>query len=216
MRGLRGIAAAAALMALPALAAPAGPLDAPETHAFTIVDQQVADVLTEFAGAVGVAIDLGEGVEGRLTNFSGRYTAQGFLDAVTARSGLVWFFDGTAIHVTGADEMKSVVIDFDRVPPDHLTAALEDLDVADPRFPLRRTAAGIGVVTGPPRYVELVENTLLMLAERDDTAPVPRPTRAARSVTVVRGRDVSVWSGLVERDEPEVEPASESPSEATK
>lgn len=180
-------------------AAPAGPLDAPETHAFAIVDQQLGDVLREFSGAAGVAVDVGRGVEGRVTNFTGRYTARGFLDAMSAEFGLVWYDDGAAVHVTGAGEMRSVVIDFDRVAPDELRAALDELGVADERFALRETRAGIGVVTGPPRYVELVENAFLMLAGRG-AGVVPaeggaRPSRSVHAMTVVRGESVAIWRG---------------------
>ena len=200
--GRAGIAPALALALI--LAAPSGSgtaaaqgaLDGPKRYAFTVVDQPVDEVLRELAGAIGTPIDLGRGVEGRVTNFSGRYTPRGFLDALTADFGLTWYHDGTAIHVTDAQDNKSVVIDFDRVSSAELNAALEELGVADPRFALRETErSGIGVVTGPPRYVELVENAFLMLASRSAEGPVDRPPSEVHEMVVVRGEAVAVWRG---------------------
>ena len=200
---MRALALAMGLWAASPGAAPAGPLDVPGTHRYAIVDQQVADVLREFAAAIGVVLTLGQGVEGRLTNFAGTYDARGFLDAVTAEFGLVWYDDGAAIHVSAASEMTSVVIDFEALSPAELEAAMKELGIADPRFALRETSAGIGVVTGPPRYVELVENAFLMLRARaaaERSAPAaPRAGSdaavQAHAITVVRGERVSIWRG---------------------
>lgn len=204
-RSIRLLTLALGALAVPA---PAAPLDDRDRHAFAIVDQQVGDVLREFAGATGRAVDLGEGVDGRLTNFRGNYTARGFLDAVAARSGLVWYDDGAAIHVSGADAMRSVVIDFDRVPARTLTAALVDLGVADDRFALRRTSAGIGIVTGPPRYVEMVESTFLMLADRQSPEVAGG---AAHAMTIVRGEEVTLWRGVAEEALADAPAATEPP-----
>ncbi|WP_019956785.1 hypothetical protein [Yoonia vestfoldensis] len=176
--------------------------DAENTHQFMIIDQQVGDVLREYATAFGLSINMDPAIEGRLTNFSGIYTTTGFLDAVTARFGLVWYDDGVTIHVSPLDEMKSVVIDFNGMPPAALTAALTDMGAHDPRFALRETTAGIGIVTGPPRYVELVENTFLMLAQRDTP---DAPVRPAHNMIVIRGESVVIWNGTTT---PDPEPAT--------
>ena len=62
------------------------------------------------------------------------------------------------------------------------------------RFALRQTGnTGIGIVSGPPRYVEMVENAFLMLANR--TTRPAAPAMTAKRITVIRGEQVEVWSG---------------------
>lgn len=191
--------AAAALAAALALAGPAdaGPalLDDPARVPFAIVDQALPEVLREFGSAIEIPMTVDQRVEGRVTDLSARLTARGFLDRLAADHGIAWYFDGTSIHVTPAAANGSVVIDFGAVPAETLEASLEAMGIADPRFGIRRTGeGGVGVVTGPPRYVDLVEQTFLMLAKREPAGAGPKaPTRR---IVVVRGESVETWSGM--------------------
>ena len=183
--------------ALAAGAAGAGPalLDDPEPVPFAIVDQALPDVLREFGSAAEIPMTVDQRVEGRVTDLSARLSARGFLDRLAADHGLAWYFDGTSIHVTPAAANGSVVIDFGAVPAETLEASLAAMGIADPRYGIRRTGeGGVGVVTGPPRYVDLVEQTFLMLAKREPAGAGPKA--ATRRIVVVRGESVETWSGM--------------------
>lgn len=170
-------------------------LDDARLHRFTIISQDVADVLDEFASSAGVFLNVDPKVRGRVTNFRHRVTARGFLDRLAAEQGLAWYYDGDTLHVTPADANRSVFLDFQEVTPAMLEETLASLAVEDDRFAVRITGSeGIGVVTGPPRYIELVEHAFTLLQSkiaRDGGERAP----GRRSIVVVRGGAVQLWRG---------------------
>lgn len=170
-------------------------LDDTRRHRFTIISQDVVDVLDEFASSAGVFLNVDPKVRGRVTNFRHRVTARGFLDRLAAEQGLAWYYDGDTLHVTPADANRSVFLDFREVTPAMLEETLASLAVEDDRFAVRITGSeGIGVVTGPPRYIELVEHAFTLLQSRIARDGGERgPGR--RSIVVVRGGAVQLWRG---------------------
>jgi type III secretion protein C len=191
----------AALVLAGAGAAPcalAAGLSGETRHAFTIVAQPLPELLDAFASNFGVAVAVDRRIEGEVRNLHGTFSAVEFLDAVAERSGIDWYFDGTTVHVSPASGRRSVIVDFGRVSPDALDQALSSLGLVDPRFPVRRSADGrIGVVTAPPRYVELIENAFALLQGRP-APPEPQPgarVAPATRILIVRGDSAQVWAG---------------------
>jgi len=140
-----------------------------------VIDQDVKDVLMEFGRNIGVSVDVSEQVTGRLRGRLPVVTAKEFLDKLCESNGLVWYFDGSTLHVNTKAEVKTVLIDIGRVPSKQLTTRLTALGIADERFPVRTTPnGGVVSVSGPPSYVALVRQTLTAMAR---LASVPDNTR---------------------------------------
>lgn len=155
----------------------------PGPYKYLVIDQNIKDVLTEFGQNVGVPIEVSDQVKGRLRGRLPVTTAKEFLNNLCEGYGLVWYFDGATLHINAKTEVKTQLIDIGRLPPDQLTARLNSLGIADPRFPVRSTpSGGVVSVSGPPPYVALVRQTLTAMA------------RAA--LTPTDTRRITIWHGL--------------------
>jgi type III secretion protein C len=152
-------------------------------YKYLVIDQDVKDVLIEFGRNIGVSVDVSDQVKGRLRGRLTVVKAKEFLDKLCESYGLVWYFDGSTLHVNTKTEVKTELIDIGRVPSKQLTTRLTALGVADPRFPVRSTPnGGVVSVSGPPSYIALVRQTLTAMAR---VASVPENTR-----------HVTIWRGL--------------------
>ena len=112
-----------------------------------------------------------------------------FLDHLAQSYGLDWFFDGTTLAISATSEAETRFVTLPGVAVSVLQAALQSAGLLDPRFGLRAgPAPGTAMVSGPPRYLHLVEETAAALAQ---PAPAPRSPQPASLLTVFRGAAVS-------------------------
>jgi type III secretion protein C len=137
---------------------PAGP------YRYMVIDQDLKGVLTEFGRNIDLPVQVSDLVKGRLRGRLPAGTAREFLDRLCESYGLVWYFDGAVLHVSVKSEMKTELINLPRLAPDELKALpvkLEELGIADRRFPIRMAAdTSVISIAGPPPYVSLVRETL--------------------------------------------------------
>jgi type III secretion protein C len=164
-----GSALFAALMSLtaplPVFGKEPGWLAAPYTY--VVVNQDVRQVLLEFGQNLNVPIKISEQVQRR--NLRGPMTvmlAGDFLKTVCDSAGLVWYFDGTVLHVSSAGEISRASIDAGIVASPALKKQLENLGVLDDRYPIKiDIAARVVSVAGPPPYIETVKQSLVVIAK---------------------------------------------------
>lgn len=189
-----------------------------EVHRYTILSQDLRAVFEEFGASLDLSVNIDPDIEGQVSNFRSELTVKEFLNRLTSEHGLVWYFDGTTLHITPASNNRSIFVDFRRVTPAMLTETLDTLAVADDRFAVRSTGSqGIGVVTGPPRYIELVEHAFTLL-QTQGAGPQGQSAPPARPVMVVRGGSVQLWEGrnTVPTPQPaEAQPPVEAPADST-
>ncbi len=126
--------------------------------------KDVKDVLRDFAASQGIPAMIGSNVSGTV---SGRFhmPPQRFLDTLAATFGFIWYYDGTVLDIVAPADMTNAVIDLDSASVREMQATLEQMNVADKRFPLTYDAAqGVAIVSGPPSYVKTIKD----LARRVD------------------------------------------------
>jgi type II secretory pathway component GspD/PulD (secretin) len=174
--------AASGLAALPAHAAepnwPTQPL------AYTVIDEDLRDVLADVGNKIGVAVNVSAAVHGRVRGHLPDAPPRQFLDNLATLYGLNWYYDGGTLYVTRASEQSSRLLQLGPVPLATLTDALDQLGVSDPRWPVRgATDGGLAIVSGPPRYVALVSETLSSLIDHAK----PKPDEAASQVRIFHG-----------------------------
>jgi type III secretion protein C len=137
----------------------------PGPYKYLVIDQDIRDVLTEFGRHIDAPVDVSDQVNGQLRGRLPVATAKEFLNKLCESYGLVWYFDGTTLHINAKTEVRTVLINIGGLPPDQLTDRLNALGIADPRFPVRSTPNGdIVSVSGPPPFVALVRQTLTAMA----------------------------------------------------
>jgi type II secretory pathway component GspD/PulD (secretin) len=161
----------------------------PGPYKYLVIDQDIRDVLTEFGRHIDAPVEVSDQVNGRLRGGLPAATAKEFLNKLCESYGLVWYFDGTTLHINAKTEIKTLLINTGGLPPDQLAARLNALGIADPRFPVRSTTNGdIVSVSGPPPFVALVRQTLTAMASA--ASPPAVATTQPRTVANTQLRTV--------------------------
>ncbi|MDE1144636.1 MAG: type III secretion system outer membrane ring subunit SctC [Paraburkholderia tropica] len=129
--------------------------------------KDLKDVLRDFTASQGVAASIANNVAGTVT---GRFdmSPQRFLDTLASTFGFVWFYDGSVLSISNANDVTHQVIKLDHAAPGDLRGALQSLGIEDRRFPVVYDEAGdTAIVNGPPQYVQMVAEVARRL---DDSA----------------------------------------------
>ncbi|WP_313955594.1 type III secretion system outer membrane ring subunit SctC [Paraburkholderia sp. BCC1886] len=120
--------------------------------------KDLKDVLRDFAASQGIAASVANDVQGTV---SGRFDMgpQRFLDTLASTFGFVWFYDGSVLAISSANDITRQVIHLDFAGTRDLRRTLEQMGLDNRRFPVVYDAAlGAALVTGPSQYVALVSN----------------------------------------------------------
>lgn len=149
-------------------------------------DQDLRDLLQEFADSRGFALHLSEGVQG---NVDGQFdmAPRALLEFLAARYGFLWYYDGAQLHITPSSYLRTEVILLPVGMADQLHMTLAGLGILDGRYPLQIEGEGLRVViSGPSRYVDLVlqiadsmrqpENSATGMTLEPDTTNAPQIT----------------------------------------
>ncbi|MGE7156011.1 nodulation protein NolW [Methylorubrum rhodesianum] len=221
------LAAVLAVLSLPlAVERPeAAALKMPTTpYRYTVIDQDLPAALQELGSNLAIKVNVSPEVKGRIQGRMPEGTAQDFLERVAANYNLEWYYDGSVLYITSARESRTQLLVLSPIPFDRLKAALDALEISDARFPIRPAPGkAVVMVSGPPRYVTLVEQTLAGLVAEEHARPKPGaeaakapPLPKVTTLTVFRGGQMTVFrDGRPERlIGPESEPAPRSESGA--
>jgi type II secretory pathway component GspD/PulD (secretin) len=145
---------------------PAGP------YKYVVINQEIRDLLIEFGHNIGVPVKVSDQVrEQRVTGPLASDNAEIFFNRLCETYGLIWYFDGSVLHVSAESELKTDMINLGRfLRGDLAVRKLEKLGVSDVRYPIRPTAdAHIISVSGPPPYRTLVRQEIIAMAKAAET-----------------------------------------------
>ncbi|WP_225768951.1 secretin N-terminal domain-containing protein [Inquilinus sp. Marseille-Q2685] len=135
-------------------------------YPYVVLDQDVRDVLAAFGSNLDVPVKVSDTVSGRVRGRLPELTPQKLLDHPAASFGLQWYYDGQVLYVTTVEEAVSEMLPLGTIRFEELQASLASLRLDDPRFPPRPLAsANVALVSGPPRYVALVKETMQALQQ---------------------------------------------------
>jgi type II secretory pathway component GspD/PulD (secretin) len=138
-------------------------------YKYLVIDQDVKGVLVEFGRNVGSPVVVSDQVKGRLRGQVAVATASAgeFLDNLCDSYGLVWYFDGTVLHVNAKSEVRTELVGIGQLSAAEASKKLGALGVADARFAVRGTEnANVISVSGPPKFVSLVRQAFAMEAPK--------------------------------------------------
>ncbi len=164
----RCAAFAAALLAVPLIAFGAEPNWPSGSYNYVVVNQDVREVLTEFGRNLNLPVKISDRVQSR--HLRGPFTvttAGGFLKTVCETAGLVWYYDGTVLHISSSGEITTASMDVGHALASwDLRKQLQNLGVLDERYTLRTDAAsGVVTVAGPPPYIATIRQSLQVIAK---------------------------------------------------
>jgi type III secretion protein C len=155
-------------------------------YTYVVVNQDVRQVLLEFGQNLNVPVKISDQVQRR--TLRGPLTvmpAGEFLRTVCESAGLVWYFDGTVLHINSAGEISRASIDAGIVATPSLKKQLENLGVLDDRYPLKiDIASRVVSVAGPPPYIAAIKQSLVVIAK---ATPQIRERIEEKRIRVFRG-----------------------------
>ncbi|WP_153020357.1 type III secretion protein [Paramesorhizobium deserti] len=164
-------------------------LDRP--YAYVLIDQDAPSALREFGRNLGIPIDISDRVRGQVRGEIRARTAGEFLRELAAANGLVWYFDGSVLHVNSSEEFTTQIIDAGRASGATVLDEMQRLRLTDPRFSIYFTPHSSALrVSGPPSYIAMVRQVV------STVQPPPQTQADDPRVRVFRGgrRDELVTS----------------------
>ncbi|NEI67605.1 type III secretion protein [Rhizobium leguminosarum] len=167
--------------------------------------------MREFGNNLKIKISISGEVKGRIRGRLPDLLPRAFLDCLTDLYNLQWYFDGLELYVTSANEAQTRVLVLTPMRFDALKVALDELNISDERYVVRAApGSALVMVSGPPRFVALVEQTFNgLLAQARPQAAVEKPPQESvlllfrgSSTTVIRdGRQEDSYSSLPHQDD---------------
>jgi type III secretion protein C len=118
--------------------------------------KDIKDVLRDFGASEGIATRIEPNVTGTV---SGKFNLppRRFIDMLAASFGFVWYYDGEVLDIVPASDLQSTLVKLDTAGTAALRDTLDRMHIADDRFPIvYDESQGTALVSGPPRYVQMV------------------------------------------------------------
>ena len=156
-----------------------------ERYDYVVVDQDLRAVLQQFGVNTGLRVALSDKVQGRVHGPLPSVPPREFLSNLAQEFGLDWTYDGSIIWVTAASEVQTQMLPMQGVGFEKLRVSLSSAGLLEPRFQFRPAANGdVAVVSGPPRYIAVIQQALNALAA--EKVPPQQPLKH-QSVVLMRG-----------------------------
>ncbi len=165
------------------------PIWPPTAYDYVVVDQDLRTVLTQFGTNTGLRLVLSDQVQGRVHGRLPSASPREFLSNLAQEFGLDWYFDGAVISVSATSEAQTRLLSLQGVSFPKLRDGLAAAGLLEQRFQLKPgLASDIVIISGPPRYVAMVQQaTAALSAEKD----VKRAPASGETMVVFRGSTVN-------------------------
>jgi len=193
-RCLRAAAAATLLACAPAAFTPAlagevpWPADAP--YSYFANAARLETVLADFATGFSLSLSIQPDVSGTVNGRFATKSPTEFVAKLASVYGFVWYTHAGTLFVSRASDVVTKGIAAPGGNVASMRKALTDLGVLEPRFGWGELAEhGMAIVSGPPSYIQLVENTIRNLPARAQQLSVIRLKHASAQDRTVPYRD---------------------------
>lgn len=173
------------------------PLSFPSTpYRYTVLDQDLSAALQEFGNNLNIRVNISAEVKGRIRGRQPDLPPREFLDRLTNLYDLQWYYDGLVLYVSAAKEAQTRMLALTPIRFDSFKGALDELNISDDRYVVRPAPGnGLVLVSGPPRFIALVEQTFngLMAEAEAQAQPHVEETPPRESVLILfRGSSTMV------------------------
>jgi type III secretion protein C len=121
-----------------------------------VESKDIKDVLRDFASGQNVPTTVASNVTGTVSG-DFNMSPQRFLDSLASTFNFVWFYDGTVLSITNANDMTRQIVKLSVASTADLSRTLAQMKLDSPMFPITYDDEhGTALVSGPPPYVSLV------------------------------------------------------------
>ncbi|WP_027155880.1 secretin N-terminal domain-containing protein [Mesorhizobium sp. WSM2561] len=161
-------------------------------YRYTVLDQDLSAALQEFGNNMNIRVNISAEVKGRIRGSMPGLPPREFLDRLANLYGLQWYFDGLVLYVSSAKESQTRMLVLTSIRFNALKEALDELEISDNRYVVRPAPGdGLVLVSGPPRFTALVEQTFNgLVAEAQARMPETPPRESI--LTLFRGSSTMV------------------------
>ena len=126
------------------------------------------EVLQNFAASYYMPSIIADTVVGEVNGKIGPMTPVDFLDHLANIYGFIWYFDGHTLFVYDGSASSQQIISLNYLPIKQLKKTLKKIGIWDGRFFWKeQLKEGLVFISGPPRYIELVSQTALLLDAKE-------------------------------------------------
>lgn len=148
--------------------APAQELDWPQLpYRYMAQGENLRDVLIHFGANYDSSVIVSDQVSDQVSGQFDLKTPQAFLQLLSSLYSLIWYYDGSVLYVFKSTEMQSRLVRLEQVSAGQLKQALQASGIWESRFGWRVDGSGrLVYVSGPPRYLDLLEQTALALEQQ--------------------------------------------------
>ena len=137
-------------------------------YAYFAGGESLVDVIQNFAGSYYIPTVIAEDVVGEVNGKIGPLTPVDFLDHMANIYGFIWYFDGHTLFVYNGNAATQKIISLSYMTVDQFKSTLKTVGIWDGRFFWKaQPKEGLVFISGPPRYIELVSQTALLLDDKE-------------------------------------------------
>ncbi|WP_100915363.1 type III secretion system outer membrane ring subunit SctC [Pseudoalteromonas spongiae] len=127
-------------------------------------------VLTALASNADISVNVSSTIDEKFNGHLRYASSLKALDYLASAYDLIWYFDGATLHINRSSERQSQMIRLELLSTTQLKQTMQDLKLWDPRFEWRTIQhTNMIMVSGPPRYIELINETVALLQDSSDS-----------------------------------------------
>jgi len=139
----------------------------PMPYSYVAEGESLRDVLVNFGANYEVSVVVSDKVNDSVNGQFEHDEPLAFLQQLSSLYNLVWYYDGNVLYVFKNSEVQSRLINLEQTGAAELKQALQRAGIWEPRFGWRPDADNrLVYVSGPPRYLELIEQTAVALEQQ--------------------------------------------------
>ncbi|WCH23592.1 type III secretion system outer membrane ring subunit SctC [Aeromonas salmonicida] len=139
----------------------------PMPYSYVAEGENLRDVLVNFGANYEVSVVVSDKVNDQVNGQFEHDEPLAFLQQLASLYNLVWYYDGNVLYVFKNSEVQSRLINLEQTGAGELKQALQRAGIWEPRFGWRPDANNrLVYVSGPPRYLELIEQTAVALEQQ--------------------------------------------------
>lgn len=132
----------------------------PEKSTFQFAhDIELQELLRGFASLQKINAVIDPDIKGTVNGTFSDIPPEEMLDRISRAYSLSWFYDGNILYITPSQKTESKVIEINSLAAVKLLDTISNLGIIAPSSSIRVLGSGgIAFVSGPPKYVEIVED----------------------------------------------------------
>ncbi|ERT12562.1 type III secretion system outer membrane ring subunit SctC [Photorhabdus temperata] len=139
----------------------------PMPYDYLAKGESLRDVLVNFGANYDASVVVSDKVTDQVNGHFEQDGPQEFLQHLSSLYNLVWYYDGSVLYVFKNSEIQSRLLKLEQTNATELQQALKRSGIWEPRFGWRPDAGNqLVYVSGPPRYLELVDQTASALEQQ--------------------------------------------------